>query len=381
MKSPAPAPTLTSAQVTTHQGVAIGPGQNPALRELQTRGPGRGEVGVQIMAAGVCHSDLHIVDGVWPSDQELVLGHEGSGVVTAVGEGVTSVAPGDRVVLSWFAPCRRCRECIAGRSWLCTGTTALENTLPDGGTPIRDTTSGVDVYPFLGLGAFSSQITVPESAVVPVPAELPFEVGALLGCAVTTGVGAVLNTARVRAGESAVVIGCGGVGLSIVAGLALAGADPIVAVDLSDERLSVATGLGATRTVNARDLNLVQWVQDELRGADAVFEAIGNTRIIDGLPRMLARGGAAVIVGMPPFDARSTYSPYELADRGQRILGCNYGSSNGHVDIPVLARLYLTGRLPLDRLVGKSRPMKEFDAAFADLRAGAGLRTILTPLT
>lgn len=363
----------------TNAGVVFDPDDGLGLREVSTDAPRRGEVRVEVRAAGLCYSDLHVIDGHWPTDRRLVMGHEAAGVVIEVGEAVSTTAVGDHVVLSWFAPCRICRDCIAGQPWLCQNTKALDNTMPDGSTRVHDHEGEGELWPYLGLGAFTREITVPETAVVVVPEALPFDVGALLGCSITTGVGAALNTAAVRPGQSAVVVGCGGVGLSTVIGLRLAGADPIVAVDISDERLAVAARLGATATLNAATVDVACWCQTELGGVDFAFEAIGSVPVIDTLQGMLGAGGAAVIVGMTSLDASATYNPFELADRGQRILGCNYGSSNGHLDIPMLARLYLSGSLPLDQLVGRTRPLSEIAEAVDDLRSGTGLRTILIP--
>ncbi|WP_046727004.1 alcohol dehydrogenase catalytic domain-containing protein [Streptomyces humi] len=358
--------------------VVLDPETGLDTREVAVRPAGPGEVEIEVRAAGVCHSDLHVVSGDWPADRPLVLGHEAAGVVTRVGPGVTSVRPGDHAVLSWFAPCRRCRRCVAGQAWLCTGTKAVANTLPDGTTPFTGT-DGAPVWPYLGLGAFTGRLTVPESAVVRVPDELPFGIGALLGCSVTTGVGAVVNTAGVRPGESAVVIGTGGVGLSVVMGLRLVGADPIVAVDLSPERLAVARRFGATHTLDGAHDDVVAWCQEQLGGVDYAFEAIGSPRVIETLPGMLTSGGAAVLVGMAATGATGSFDLFDLADQGKRILGCNYGSSVGEIDIPKLARLYLSGRLPLDELIGRSRPLSEAAEAFDDLRSNTGVRTILEP--
>jgi S-(hydroxymethyl)glutathione dehydrogenase/alcohol dehydrogenase len=354
-------------------------GRGTARELINIAAPGRGQVRVDIRATGVCHSDLHIVNGDWPAEQPLVLGHEAAGVVAQVGPGVTSLQPGDHVVLSWFAPCMRCNNCAAGRGWLCTGTTALANTLPDGSTPLRDS-QGEEVWPYLGLGTFAPQVVVPESAAVKVDDDLPFTIGALLGCSVTTGVGAVLNTARVPAGASAVVIGCGGVGLSVVMGLRLAGANPIIAADLSPDKRAKARKLGATETVDPRETDLNVYVNNLLGGGvDYAFEAIGNEKVIETLPGLLAPGGAAVLVGMTRLGARASIDPYDLADQGKSILGCNYGSSVPRIDIPRLAKLHLAGQLPMEQLIDKVRPLWEASLALEELAAGTGLRSILTP--
>jgi S-(hydroxymethyl)glutathione dehydrogenase/alcohol dehydrogenase len=334
-------------------------------------------VRVRLTASGVCHSDLHVATGEWTAPLPMVLGHEGAGIVEAVGPGVRTLRPGDHVALSWYAQCGHCRQCLQGRTWLCTGTRSTSHELPDGRTALRDA-QGVAVHSFLGLGTFAEATVVPEAAAVPIPGDVPARIAALIGCAVTTGVGAVLNTARVRSGDSAVVVGCGGVGQSILLGLALAGADPIVAVDLSDERLAHARTLGATHLLRGDDPDLAGQVESITGGgADHAFEAIGRAETITLLPTLVGRGGQAVLVGMPAEGVRASIDPFDLADAGKRVLGCNYGSSVPGVDFPRIARLYRSGRLPLDALVGAVRPLADLDRAFGDLRDAVGLRTIL----
>lgn len=347
-----------------------------ALEQISLDEPRDDLLRVRVRASGVCHSDLHVANGDWPDEPPLVLGHEGAGVVEAVGPRVRDVGVGDHVVLSWFAPCGRCRACVAGRAWVCTGTRSVDHALPDGTRPLRRD-DGTAVGPYLGLGTFAEAVLAPESAVVRVSDEVPFEVAALIGCAVTTGIGAALNTAGVRPGESAVVIGCGGVGQSIVLGLVLAGAAPIVAVDLSDKRLTLARELGATHTIRGDDPELARQVRRLTGGTDHAFEAIGLPSTIELLPRLVHPGGTAVVVGMPPADARASFNPYELAASGSRILGCNYGSSVPAIDFPRIAGLYLAGRLPLERLIARRRTLAETNDALADLEGVVGLRTVI----
>lgn len=353
------------------------PGEPLTDEELRLAAVGEGLVRVRLGASGVCHSDLHVVAGDWSVEGPLVLGHEGAGVVEAVGPNVRDVRPGDRVVLSWFAPCRRCGRCARGQAWLCMGTRSLDNVLPDG-TATFGREDGSPVRAFLGLGTFAGATVVPESAAVPVPESVPFPVAALIGCAVTTGVGAVTNTARVRPGDSAVVLGCGGVGQAVVLGLGLSGAGVVIAVDLSDERLELARELGATHTLRGDDPDLVDQVRAMTGGgADHAFEAIGARSTIEALPALVGRGGQAVIVGMPAEGVRVALDPFDIADGGKRILGCNYGSSVPSVDFPRIARLYASGRLPLERLVGRTIGLDSVEEALDDLRRAAGLRTIV----
>ena len=368
---------MTTGPRTARARVFKAPGEALGDEELRLAEVREDLVRVGLRAGGVCGSDLHVADGDWPAEGPLVLGHEGAGVVEEVGPGVRDVRPGDRVVLSWFAPCRRCPNCAGGRAWLCQNTRALQNTLPDGTTGFASV-DGSPVPAFLGLGTFAEAAVVPESAAVKVPDALPFPAAALIGCAVTTGVGAVVNTAGVGPGDSAVVIGCGGVGQAIVLGLGLVGAGPIVAVDLSDERLALAQELGATHALRGDDPDLAGHVGAITGdGADHAFEAIGKAATIGMLPSLVCRGGQAVIVGMPAEGVTVPLDPFNLADGGKRLLGCNYGSSVPAVDFPKLARLYLSGRLPLDRLVGRTTTLDGVDQALDDLRQAAGLRTVI----
>jgi S-(hydroxymethyl)glutathione dehydrogenase/alcohol dehydrogenase len=361
--------------------VFTGPGEPIGTEELRLAEPRGDLVRVRLRASGVCHSDLHVAAGEWTADGPLVLGHEGAGVVEAVGSGVRDVRPGDHVILSWFAPCRRCEYCARGEAWLCTGTRALDHVLPDGTTCFRRR-DGTPVRAFLGLGTFAEATVVPESAAVSISRDIPFPVAALIGCAVTTGVGAVINTARVRPGDTAVVLGCGGVGQAILLGLNLVGANTIIAVDLSDERLALAGELGATHLLRGDDPDLAGSIHVITGGgADHAFEAIGSSATIELLPQLVGRGGQAVVVGMPAEGVLVAFDPFDLADQGKRILGCNYGSSVPSIDFPRLASLYASGRLPLDRLVGRTIALDSVDEALEDLRRAVGLRTVITQAT
>jgi S-(hydroxymethyl)glutathione dehydrogenase/alcohol dehydrogenase len=367
-------PSTTRARVLRRVGRPLA-GETLALHSLRDD-----LVRVRVEASGVCHSDLHVADGGWAMPLPIVLGHEGAGVVEAVGEGVRDVRPGDHVVLAWLAPCRRCAACAGGRPWLCSGTRSLDNVLPDGDTAFASVEDDEPVRAYLGLGTFAQRTVVPESAAIAVDARVPAAVAALIGCAVTTGVGAVLRTARVRPSESAVVVGCGGVGQAVLLGLALAGAEPVIAVDLSEERLDQARALGASTVLCGDDPDLAAHVAGLTGGgADHAFEAAGRAATLELLPSLVARGGQAVFVGMPPDGTRIAVDPFDLADRGKRILGCNYGSSVPAIDFPRLARLHLMGALPLDRLVGRRLPLDAADEALRDLRDAVGLRAILEP--
>lgn len=364
--------------MTTVDAMVFEQANRPLVRETLTlSAPTGDQVLVRMKASGVCHSDLHVLNGDWPMPAgPIVLGHEGSGIVEAVGPQVTEVSVGDHVVLSWFAPCRRCVACLSGRAWLCHNTRALDNTLPDGSTPLHRA-DGSAVAPFLGVATFAEATVVPESAVVKISPEVPFPIAALIGCAVTTGIGAVIHAASVVAGESAVVIGCGGVGQAIVIGLRLVGADPIVAVDLSPERLALVREFGATHTLLGDDPRLVEKIREITDGADYAFEAIGRPQSIELLPELIRAGGSAVLVGLTATGARASFEPAALVDQGKSIIGCNYGNTVPKVDFARVAQLYLSGALPLDKLVGRQIGLDQTNEAFDDLRSGTGFRTVI----
>ncbi len=356
--------------------VFTAPGQPLSIEQLEIDPPGPGEVAVRMLASGVCHSDLHVIEGEWALDPPLVLGHEGCAEVEAVGPGVESLAPGDRVVLSWYYPCGRCRRCNQGRPWVCEESRSLQNRLPDGTTRLRRP-GGAPVYPYLTVGSFGERAVVPEAGAVRVPPELPAEVGALIGCAVATGVGAVVNTAGVEPGAGVVVVGCGGVGLAIVMGAALAGADPIVAVDLHDAKLAMARDLGATHAVRAGTDSAAAVAAAVPGGADHVFEAIGTRGTSEWAIELTPRGGMCVLVGLTPEGTRASFDTFAFADGGRTLLGSNYGSTRPAEDFPRLARLHLAGKLPVERLISERIELEDVNRAFDLMRAGEGARRVI----
>jgi len=361
---------------TTRAAILRAPGEGLSVEEVELDDPRAGEVLLRMGASGVCHSDLHVVEGEWSSALPLVLGHEGAGVVEAIGEGVTDVAVGDHVVLSWFHPCRRCRSCIAGRAWACTGERSSYGVRADGSTPMRSA-RGEQLHAYLDIGTFAAHSVVPESACVRVPAEVPFEVACLIGCGVTTGVGAVVNTARVPAGAAVAVIGCGGVGLSVLMGARLAGANPIIAIDVEQEKLDLAMAVGATHTIRGdgdvpADVRAI--VPD---GVDYAFEAIGLVPTVELMPALLARGGTAVLVGMTPEGERASFDVFTAVEWNWSILGSNYGSAVAAIDFPRIAGLYLDGRLPIDRLITHRIGLDEIDDAFDAMRRRERARSVV----
>jgi S-(hydroxymethyl)glutathione dehydrogenase/alcohol dehydrogenase len=336
---------------------------------------------VDIAAAGVCHSDLHVMRGEWSLPLPLVMGHEGSGVVASVGEGVEHLSPGDHVVLSWYAPCGHCARCRLGRETQC----LTNSRVVAGGGVLFDGTSrlslsGTVVHHYLGVSSFAEQAVVPASGAIKVRNDAPLDLAALVGCAVATGVGAVTHAAKVEAGSTVVVIGTGGVGLSVVQGARLAGASRIVAVDLVASKLAVARRLGATDLVDASSTDPVEALLGLLPdGADYAFDAIGRPLTTEQAIRMLALGGAAVVVGLPAQGERACFEPLTLAEADQRIIGTNYGSIRPSADVPRLVDWAMDGRLDLEALVSARRPLAEAAEALVDLAEGRALRQLLVP--
>ncbi|GCD93084.1 alcohol dehydrogenase [Embleya hyalina] len=358
------------ARAAVHRG-----GAAVTVETVEVGDPRAGEVRVRVRASGICGSDRHVLDGEWHVPSPTVMGHEGAGVVETVGPGVTHLTPGDHVVLVWNQGCERCSDCLSGRPWACRRLRSNDCLMPDGTTRLRQGDS--ELFAYIAVGSLSEYVVVPASAAIKVPEELPFEVGALIGCSVATGVGAVLNNARVGAGDSAVVIGCGGVGLSVVMGLRLAGAEKIVAVDVSEEKLELARSLGATHTVLAGDDSVRRVVELTGGGADHCFEAIGNPRTIAQVPSYLAPAGTGVFVGMPPEGTRVGFDVLDLCYGGKTLIASNYGGCVPARDFPRYAALYLAGRLPVDRLVTERIELDEVNAAFERMRGGEGARNVV----
>lgn len=356
-------------------------GPHPTIRTVTLAPPGPGEVMVRIEAAGVCHSDLHVIRDEWPVPTPTVLGHEGSGVVTAVGEGVDTLEIGDHVVLSWVASCGKCRYCTAGRPVQCA---AYAETVGPGGV-LFDGTSRLSLddetaYHYLGASTFAESVVVPASGAIKVRKDAPLDAIALVGCAVATGVGAVTHTAQVTAGATVAVIGCGGVGLSCIQGARLAKADRIVALDLVPAKLDLARTFGATDTIDVSEGDPEELLRSVLpEGADFVFDAIGKPATTEQAIRMLGLGGAAVVVGLPPAGSSASFDPLALAEADQKILGSNYGSITPAVDIPRLVDAVMDGDIDLESMISARLPLEDVDAALTELASGSALRQLLIP--
>jgi Zn-dependent alcohol dehydrogenase len=350
------------------------------VTELDLDGPKAEEVLVRLHASGVCHSDQNAIDGTAEARCPTVLGHEGAGVVEAVGPGVTRVRVGDHVALSWTPSCGECSECLRDLPQLCsTAWPALaEGTLLDGTT--RLSRDGEPVWHYSFISSFADACVLPERSCVPIPADVPFDVAGLVGCAVTTGVGAVWRTAHVQPGDRVAVFGCGGVGLSAVLGAVAAGAGAIVAVDTAASKLDAARELGATEGVawaGTADATAQAVVDASGGGVDYAIEATGRTEAMLAAFLSTRPHGAAVLIGIPRADAVLPLPALSIPRMERRVLGSIYGSSRPERDFPLTLDLYRRGRLPLDRLVTHRLPLDDVGSAFDLLRSGDAIRVVL----
>jgi S-(hydroxymethyl)glutathione dehydrogenase/alcohol dehydrogenase len=363
---------------TMRAAVFRGVGRPLEIEELEIAEPGPGEVMVRLAASGVCHSDLHVLDGDWAEPRPIVLGHEGAGAVEAVGAGVDRLGVDDHVVLSWLPGCGQCRHCRTGRPQLCLAApaTVFSHLMPDGTSRLR--CGDEQIRSMLTVGSLGEYSVVPERGAVAIDPSLPLDRAAMVGCAVTTGFGAAVNTARVALGDSVTIIGCGGVGTSVIQGCVDQGAETIIAVDTNAGKLALAKRFGATHLVDASNSDAVAAVRAIMPdGVDFAFEAIGLKATIEQALAMIGNGGATVIVGMPPDGVTVEIDPNQVAGFEHRILGCNYGSSNPAVDFPRLLALYQAGRLDLDSMITTRIALEQVNDAFAQMRDGDGVRSVV----
>jgi S-(hydroxymethyl)glutathione dehydrogenase/alcohol dehydrogenase len=342
------------------------------VAEVELRSPTPVDVRVRVAGVGVCHSDLSMVNGTLSPSYPQVLGHEAAGVVSEVGAEVTGVSVGDHVVLNWAVPCRTCWFCTHDEPWLCSAIEGLT------GTPGGSLADGTPFEACLGLGAMAEEVVCPATAVVPLPHDVPLEEAALLGCAILTGVGAAQNAARVQPGESVLVVGLGGVGLSAVAGGRLAGASRIIAVDTSASKEPLARAAGATDFLVA-DPTLARQVRalTEGRGADKALECVGSATTIRTAWTAVRRGGTCVVVGLGPRDQQVTFNPLELFHFSRTLTSSVYGNSDPERDIPVLVEHLRAGRLDLAGTITDRISLDDVPAAFDRMRRGEGGRSIV----
>jgi len=340
------------------------------VEELDLEGPREGEVLVRMAASGVCHSCLHAADGSWKGvPVPIVLGDEGAGTVESVGAGVRDLEAGDHVILSWAPTCGRCHYCVIGRPNLCEKRLPGRGLLPDGTT--RMALDGKPVYHYGHVATYASRTVVHESSAIRIDPAMPLDRAALVGCSVMTGVGAVLNTARVPAGASMAVFGTGGVGLNVVQGGAMVAAHPIIAVDVKPARLEHALGLGATHAVDASKEDPAAAVRRITgRGADFTFVAVGNAPAVGQAADALAPGGTCVVIGVPPTGQTFPLDVRPLVTGERAIVGSSYGGARTREDLPRLVMLYQAGKLKIDELITKRYGLDEANEAFRALAAG-----------
>ncbi|MDE0061375.1 MAG: Zn-dependent alcohol dehydrogenase [Gammaproteobacteria bacterium] len=343
------------------------------IEDIQHGNPGPREVLVRTRAAGVCHSDLHFQDGSWPHPLPMVLGHESAGVVEAVGSMVTYVKPGDHVITCLSAFCGHCEQCLTGNMALC-----FEPELQRAADEEpRLAKNGETVAQFLNLSSFAEYMLVHEHAIARIREDMPFDLAALIGCGVTTGIGAVIHTAGVEPGSSVAVIGCGGVGLSAINGAVIAGAGRVIAIDRVPAKLDLATEFGATDTIDSAEVDPVRAVR-ELTGGGVhySFEAIGLPKTTQQAFKMVRRGGTATVIGMIPVGTMvEIHGPEFLGEK--KLQGCNMGSNRFRVDMPRFIDFYLQGKLHLDRMIAGRIRLEQVNEALEQLKTGEVARNII----
>jgi S-(hydroxymethyl)glutathione dehydrogenase/alcohol dehydrogenase len=347
------------------------------IEDIQIDAPRPSEILIDVVATGICHSDLHFLDGTWKASYPMLLGHEAAGVITAVGDDVIDLEVDDRVITCLSMFCGRCERCLTGHSYLCSNARRMQSR-PRGEAPRITDAHGEPINQFGGLGSFAEQMLVHQNAAVKVSEEMPLDRAALIGCAVTTGVGAVFRTAEVKPGSTVAVIGCGGVGISAVQGAHLAGARQVIAVDLEPRKLAWASELGATHTVNPADGDPVAQVHELTGGGvDYSFECIGLKQTAEQAYFMIRAGGVATVMGMVPIGVNLEIPGADLFLGSKTLQGCTMGSNNFVVDMPHLCDLYLGGRLKLDEMVSKTIPLDEINEGFEAMKSGEVVRTVI----
>jgi len=349
------------------------------IEEIELDPPGPGEVLIKIGAAGLCHSDLSVINGDRPRPMPMAIGHEAAGIVVETGPGVDDLTPGDHAVMVFMPSCGHCLPCSEGRPALCEPGAAANGrgSLLSGAFRLRNSNGKINHH--LGCSAFADYAVVSRRSLVKIDKDIPFREAALFGCAVLTGVGAVVNTAKVQAGQSVAVIGLGGVGLAAVLGALASGAAQIVAVDLSESKLALAREMGATATVNARDGDAIEQVRAATGGgADFAFEFAGSAKALENAYKMTRRGGATVTAGLPPPDATLPVNIVNLVAEERTVKGSYIGTCVPVRDVPRYVALYKAGRLPVNKLMSGVIPLSEINAGFDQLQSGSVVRLVVS---
>jgi S-(hydroxymethyl)glutathione dehydrogenase/alcohol dehydrogenase len=366
----------------TRAAVAFAPKQPLEIVELDLDNPRVGEVLVEIMATGICHTDAYTLDGldaegIFPS----VLGHEGAGIVREVGPEVTSVKPGDHVIPLYTPECRRCKSCLSGKTNLCTAIRATQGQglMPDGTS--RFSYKGQTIYHYMGCSTFSNFIVLPEIAVAKIRDDAPFQTSCYVGCGVTTGVGAVINTAKVQAGDNVVVFGLGGIGLNVIQGARLAGAGRIIGVDINPDREEWGRKFGMTDFLNIRSMSREDVVANIVAmtdgGADYTFDATGNTDVMRTALEACHRGwGTSIIIGVAEAGKEIATRPFQLVT-GRNWRGTAFGGAKGRTDVPTIVDMYMTGKIEIDPMITHVMGLEEINTAFALMHAGESIRSVV----
>ncbi|HKK31606.1 MAG TPA: zinc-binding dehydrogenase [Alphaproteobacteria bacterium] len=352
-----------------------------SIEEIDLLPPQTNELLVKIGGAGLCHSDLSVINADRPRETPVVMGHEGAGEVVELGPGITDVKVGDHVVFQFSPSCGRCRRCQEGRPQVCELGAATKGLghLMNGGSRLRDA-GGNELAHHTGVSCFAEYAVVDRGSVVVVDNDLPLHEAALFGCAVMTGAGAVINTARILPGDSVAIVGLGGVGLNGLLGAKLGGAETIIAIDLSDEKLGLARQLGATHTVNASDPNHVEQVKEITKGGvDFAFDLAGTIKALETAYNVTRYGGSVVTAGLAPSAANFSFNQNNLVAQEKSIRGSYMGSCVPVRDIPRFVSLYRQGRLPVDRLIDRTVGFEELNSGFDKLQNNATVRQVLTP--
>ena len=366
----------------TRAAVALEAGKPLQVMEVNLDGPKKGEVLVEIKATGICHTDEFTLSGADPEGLfPSILGHEGAGVVLEVGEGVTTLKPGDHVIPLYTPECRQCPSCLSGKTNLCT---AIRNTqgqglMPDG-TSRFSMLDGTPIYHYMGCSTFANHTVMPEIALAKVRDDAPFDKICYIGCGVTTGIGAVINTAKVQPGDNVVIFGLGGIGLNVIQGARLAGADMIVGVDLNPARKEIAEKFGMTHFVNPTEVegDLVPYLVDLTKGgADYSFECIGNVKVMRQALECCHKGwGTSIIIGVAPAGAEISTRPFQLVT-GRNWRGTAFGGAKGRTDVPKIVDWYMDGKINIDDLITHTMPLEDINNAFDLMHAGESIRSVV----
>ena len=371
----------------TRAAVALAPGRPLEVMEVNLQSPKAGEVLVEIKATGICHTDEFTLsgadpEGIFPS----ILGHEGAGVVVEVGPGVTSVKPGDHVIPLYTPECRQCASCLSGKTNLCTAIRATQGQglMPDG-TSRFSMLDGTPIMHYMGCSTFSNHTVLPEIAVAKVREDAPFDKICYIGCGVTTGIGAVINTAKVEIGAKAAVFGLGGIGLNVIQGLRLAGADMIIGVDLNPDKKPMAEHFGMTHFINPKDcdnvvqeiINLTRTPFDQIGGADYTFDCTGNVTVMRQALESAHRGwGQSIVIGVAPAGAEIATRPFQLVT-GRVWKGSAFGGARGRTDVPRIVDWYMDGKIEIDPMITHTLSLDDINRGFDLMHAGESIRSVV----